>query len=82
MSWSLSRGLVVALGNEVWTQSSKICQRVWGASGKALRQYLDLVFRSRLSAEFAFLSGAVAGALSLSVAVLVNLELSEYTDPF
>lgn len=22
-------GLVVALGNEVWTQSSKICQRVW-----------------------------------------------------
>ena len=73
---------MVALGNGVWTQSPEIWQRVWGASGKALRQCLALVFRSRLSAEFTFPSGAVAGALSLSVAVLVNLQVSEYTDPF
>jgi hypothetical protein len=74
-----SQDLAVALGDEVWTRS---CQRFWGASGKALRQCLALVFRSGLSAEFAVLGVAVSGALSLSVAVLVNPELSEYTDPF
>lgn len=81
MSWPLSvpgcEGLVVALGDEVWTESSKICQRGLGSIGKDFAPVPSLVFSSRLSSEFTFPSGAGAGALALFVAIL---ETRNYLD--
>ncbi|OBS73939.1 hypothetical protein A6R68_15521, partial [Neotoma lepida] len=53
-----SEGLVVALGDEVWTESSKICQRGLGSIGKGFEPVPSLVFSSRLSSEFTFPCGA------------------------
>lgn len=45
---------LVALDDEVWTQSSKICQRFWGTPGKVLCQCLALVFRFRCPQSLPF----------------------------